>query len=259
MLVLLQALLFGWLSDDTAKRKGYKGGFWWGFWLSFIGFLIVVLRPDNKPPEEYMYTSQQRQVSQPQSNPKPQSNPSGSGYRPNSTSDGWTCACGKWNPSTASSCKFCYLQKSEALKPKMICPACGARNRYDLDSCYACGCPLPREHASPSSGSGSKNDPPKVKPQVSTWTCTCGSVNPSTMKSCPSCFKSKDWFNEGAQSSDPVADQPRPTRRRRNPTSQAQEAKDYMSVLEQLAKLHDQGILTDEEFAQKKAEILAKM
>ena len=35
--------------------------------------------------------------------------------------------------------------------------------------------------------------------------------------------------------------------------------KNYASVLEQLAKLHDQGIITDDEFQQKKSEILAKM
>lgn len=262
MLVLLQALFFGWLSDDTAKRKGYKGGFWWGFFFSFVGYIIVAIRPDNKPPEEYMHTPQQCRVSQSQVNSKSQSSPSSSGYRANSTDGGWTCACGKWNLESATSCKYCYLQKSEALKPKLVCPVCGARNRYDLEFCYACSCPLPREHAKPSAGSGIKNDPPKAKPQINTWTCTCGSVNQETMKSCPSCFKSKDWINEGEQGFSSVSDQPRATRRRRNPSSQAsqsQDMQDYVAILEQLAKLHDQGILTDEEFAQKKSDILSKM
>lgn len=261
MLVLLQALFFGWLSDDTAKRKGYKGGFWWGFWLSFVGFLIVVLRPDNKPPEEYMHTSTQRQVSQPQSSSRPRNDPSGSVHKSSSSSDGWKCVCGGPNRSSDTSCRYCYMPKHEALKPRRICPKCGASNRYELINCYACGVPLSEEDSDSRvySGSEIKNDPPKVKPKVSTWTCTCGSVNPSTMKSCPSCFKSQNWINESVMSSETTSDQPRPTRRRRNPAPQAQDSQDYVSVLEQLAKLHDQGILTDEEFAQKKTEILAKM
>ena len=34
---------------------------------------------------------------------------------------------------------------------------------------------------------------------------------------------------------------------------------DYAEAIEKLAKLHEQGILTDEEFQRKKADILAKM
>ena len=39
---------------------------------------------------------------------------------------------------------------------------------------------------------------------------------------------------------------------------QAQGPNDYMEELEKLGELHDKGILTDEEFAAKKKEILAK-
>ena len=35
--------------------------------------------------------------------------------------------------------------------------------------------------------------------------------------------------------------------------------KSYLEALEKLAKLHEQGILTDEEFQQKKADLLAKI
>ena len=253
------ALFFGWLTDDTAKRKGYSGGFWWGFFLSFIGYFIVALRPDNQSPDAYMNIPTKQSSSQTRNDSPQQPSKNGHVAPPDTGSSGWTCVCGAWNPDSASSCKNCYLQKSEALKPKLVCPVCGAPNRYDLNSCYACGCPLPREHAASSSGSAMKSDPPKAKPVPATWTCTCGSVNPITMKSCPSCFKSKDWINEGTQGSAPESDPPRQTRRRRNPSSAAQDAQDYISVLEQLGKLHDQGILTDEEFAQKKADILSKM
>lgn len=43
------------------------------------------------------------------------------------------------------------------------------------------------------------------------------------------------------------------------PVSSASTTNDQMEALEKLAKLHEQGILTDEEFQQKKKELLAKM
>lgn len=44
-----------------------------------------------------------------------------------------------------------------------------------------------------------------------------------------------------------------------NTSSVVKKEEDSVSTLEKLAKLHDQGIITDEEFQQKKSEILAKM
>ena len=44
-----------------------------------------------------------------------------------------------------------------------------------------------------------------------------------------------------------------------NASFTAKKEDDSVSALEKLAKLHDQGIITDEEFQQKKAELLAKM
>ena len=40
--------------------------------------------------------------------------------------------------------------------------------------------------------------------------------------------------------------------------TKAQSSDDYVAELEKLGELHDKGILTDEEFAAKKKEILAK-
>ncbi|MBP3656329.1 MAG: SHOCT domain-containing protein [Clostridia bacterium] len=51
----------------------------------------------------------------------------------------------------------------------------------------------------------------------------------------------------------------KPTTAAAEPAASSAAAVDYAALLEQLAKLHDQNILTDEEFQQKKAEILAKM
>lgn len=35
-------LLFGFLCSSIAKAKNRSGGFWWGFFLNFIGLIIVI-------------------------------------------------------------------------------------------------------------------------------------------------------------------------------------------------------------------------
>lgn len=111
------------------------------------------------------------------------------------------------------------------------------------------------------------------------WTCTCGAKNPATLDYCLSCRRSKAEGNlpkkicphcgAGNKATntlcfacDKPLDGSRPARRR-NPANRVsvseEESSDYIAVLEKLAKLHEQGILTDEEFQQKKADLLAKI
>ncbi|GEM_PF-5502061 len=44
---LLGRVVLGIASGAVAKAKGYRLGFWWGFLLSWLGFLVVALRPQK--------------------------------------------------------------------------------------------------------------------------------------------------------------------------------------------------------------------
>lgn len=127
------------------------------------------------------------------------------------------------------------------------------------------------------------------------WTCTCGSTNPDRLDYCPICRKSrKDGEKPGdvrcphcgamnnasrdicvlcekplradvvlpvqstapAQAQKPEEGQTQ-AEAQKNAGSTAQP--EGLELLEKLAKLHQEGILTDEEFSRKKAQILEKL
>ena len=46
--VIIWGLIWGFATKTVNENKGYYGGFWLGFLLSFIGFLIVACKPENK-------------------------------------------------------------------------------------------------------------------------------------------------------------------------------------------------------------------
>ncbi|MDE6798004.1 MAG: hypothetical protein K2J36_08360 [Ruminococcus sp.] len=45
--VLINAVIWGFITKTISRNKGYKGGFWWGFWLNIIGVIVVACRPNN--------------------------------------------------------------------------------------------------------------------------------------------------------------------------------------------------------------------
>ncbi|MDE6035743.1 MAG: hypothetical protein K2G36_07535 [Ruminococcus sp.] len=45
--VIFSAVIWGFVTRTISKNKGYKGGFWWGFWLNIIGVIVVACRPNN--------------------------------------------------------------------------------------------------------------------------------------------------------------------------------------------------------------------
>ncbi|MBD5158742.1 MAG: hypothetical protein HDT23_00610 [Ruminococcus sp.] len=45
--VLINAVIWGLITKTISRNKGYKGGFWWGFWLNIIGVIVVACRPNN--------------------------------------------------------------------------------------------------------------------------------------------------------------------------------------------------------------------
>lgn len=115
------------------------------------------------------------------------------------------------------------------------------------------------------------------------WTCVCGSVNPGRLDYCPICRKSRDQgerpqdvkcphcgaMNNASRDFCVLCDHPlrddvvlpaksaEPAQAQKPDESHAQD--EGIALLEKLAKLHQDGILTDEEFAQKKSEILSKL
>ena len=49
ILILIAVCVFwGLVSRYINSNRGYKGGFWWGFFLHFAGVIIVGLKRDNK-------------------------------------------------------------------------------------------------------------------------------------------------------------------------------------------------------------------
>ncbi len=116
------------------------------------------------------------------------------------------------------------------------------------------------------------------------WTCTCGATNPSSIdtclscrryrhdveskKTCPHCgannkqsniycFACGKAIDEAAQPQ-AAAPAPAPAPAIEAPAPKM-DASDAFTLLEKLGKLHETGILTDEEFQKKKTEILDKM
>lgn len=113
----------------------------------------------------------------------------------------------------------------------------------------------------------------KSRPQ---WECSCGAKNPDTLNYCLSCRRARDEHQSLPKLKCPNCGvMNRATNescfacnallRKAVPTASEQPQKgmpaeeNAFSLIEQLAKLHEQGILTDEEFRQKKADVLEKI
>lgn len=184
----IQGIIFGAITRYVADSKGYDGGFWWGFFLGIIGLLVVGFRPN--------------QTAQPASSASSaywdnlQDNASGSTKHAM-----WRCVCGTENPVTLSYCTRCRRTRKETdTGTREKCPHCGAMNRSDNATCFACGQPIHEE-------------------------------NVPAQKELP-----------------PVKE-----------TTPAQTQQEALALLESLSALHQQGILTDDEFAEKKKQILSRI
>ncbi len=46
IVAIIVGLICGAIADEIGKPKNIKG-FWWGFWLSIIGIIIVACMPNN--------------------------------------------------------------------------------------------------------------------------------------------------------------------------------------------------------------------
>lgn len=83
------ACLMGLLTKTINERKGYYGGFAWGFWLGLIGVIVVSCKPDNTKSK---YSDLSRYNADNEGNPK-------------LSGGNWKCAfCDRSNPSYKSLC-----------------------------------------------------------------------------------------------------------------------------------------------------------
>ncbi len=106
--------------------------------------------------------------------------------------------------------------------------SCGAKNPYTLDYCLAC-----------------RRSRAEIKPIAKMPCPHCGATNNATNTLCYACSKSM---------ADTAA-----TEIMEEPKAALTAGNDATDLLEKLARLHSEGILTDEEFTRKKADVLAKM
>tara|TARA_R110002050_G_scaffold291761_1_gene446551 strand:- start:348 stop:629 length:282 start_codon:yes stop_codon:yes gene_type:complete len=49
---IIQALMFGFITDFVGKKKHIDGGFLWGFFLGIIGLLVIIGLPAEEKKEE---------------------------------------------------------------------------------------------------------------------------------------------------------------------------------------------------------------
>lgn len=170
--------------------------------------------------------------------------------------------CGTYNNANAYRCFHCT-------EPLHRCPHCGSAHLADEQTCPSCGKSLSKSPVTPQNPqsdlhltqqSASPNSPTRIKcPVCGTYNkasynrcyhCTtplhhcprCGAAHHADEKICPSC---------GKPLSEPPTP-PSPSRPAQSPSTPKPSA-ELASILDDLAALHDMGILTDEEYQQKKS------
>lgn len=135
----------------------------------------------------------------------------------------WTCTCGAKNGMSLSYCTACRRTRGEANPVrKVACPHCGASNNENNATCFACNRSMKEEPAAPAAV------PAAAAPAAA------APAAPATVTPAPSAAE----IHEAAELT---------------------EKKDLCELLEKLYGLHERGILTDEEYTQKKAQILERM
>lgn len=89
--------IFGTITRTINENKGYDGGFAWGFWLGWIGIIVVACR---EPAPVYYPAPSSRNYNQPAS----------------SAPGGWRCTCGRFHSGYVTSCA-CGQSKQNVLNP----------------------------------------------------------------------------------------------------------------------------------------------
>lgn len=121
---IILRVMDGFITLAINRRKGYDGGFWWGFLLGNIGIIIVACRARVEP--EYSSSSQSDSHQSPQSTLVPTA----------SEKPVWICVkCGKENGLLSKFCAEC----EERRHYKWICANCGKENAPEIKFCSECG------------------------------------------------------------------------------------------------------------------------
>lgn len=113
---------------------------------------------------------------------------------------------------------------------------------------------------------------PSMHKPHSQWKCGCGAKNPDSLDYCQSCHRKRGEFKpvpkvvcphcgamNKATNSSCFACGKSPSSEKSEIADAVEIADDPVSLLEKLAKFHEQGILTDEEFQKKKSKLLTKI
>lgn len=121
--VLVAAVIFGAITKHISESKGYSGGFAWGFWLTWIGVIVVACKPNLNTQTQQQYRP----------------------MYPNAVQEKrqWHCVCGASNNEGASYCFKCRRSRYESDSVrKEACPHCGAMNKSNNETCFACNKPM---------------------------------------------------------------------------------------------------------------------
>lgn len=103
--VIVWVLIWGFATLYVNEIKGYKGGFWLGFFLGFIGLIIVACKPNNLQTSSYSTNSYNTSLFADESKQRQNQQILSKG--------GWQCKkCGRVNPEYTSTCA-CGLTKQE--------------------------------------------------------------------------------------------------------------------------------------------------
>lgn len=101
--VIIRAVIWGMITKKVSEKKGYYGGFAWGFWLGLIGLIVVACKSKQCRSDDYYATSSfLSAVAQEESEEQMLSN------------GGWKCKkCGRVNTGYTGTCS-CGMTKEES-------------------------------------------------------------------------------------------------------------------------------------------------
>lgn len=116
--ILIICFTFGSITKHISEKKGYEDGFAWGFWLNFIGIIVVACKPDirSNKPQEYESMFSQTQIKD----------------------KVWQCICGQENSDKLNYCVHCHRDRFNDQEEIMKCPYCGEINNKSNTTCSAC-------------------------------------------------------------------------------------------------------------------------
>ena len=100
---VIEGIICGWICESIASNRNMEGGFWWGFFLSIIGIIIVAVRPNDTP--SYQSSGSNNAAISYDDMEKRQKEILDNG--------GWRCSCGHVNFNYQANCGACNKSRQE--------------------------------------------------------------------------------------------------------------------------------------------------